>query len=358
MAKAVFEGVRIAGVAGAVPSARVNNLTDHVFCPEDDRRKIVELTRVAEYRKAGPELCASDLCQAAAERLLSALGLTAGAVDAIVFATMTPDYRVPSTACLLQDRLGCSTQVVAYDINMGCSGYIVGLFNACSLIAGGGLRRVLLLAGDTQTKLCHDEDKNVVFILGDGGTATLLEAAPGAAPMVIELMTDGSRYKNLYVPAGGFRRPSTPDTREVRLAPDAGLRSEDHLFMNGMEIFKFSVTDVVKTLTAFMAAEALTPDGVGALFLHQANGFMNDKIARKLKFSPAQVPTTIGFYGNTGSASIPLTIAHHLSANGSKAAERAVLCGFGVGLSWGVATTTFDGICAPGVVDVPSSATA
>jgi 3-oxoacyl-[acyl-carrier-protein] synthase-3 len=242
--------------------------------------------------------------------------------------------------------------VVAYDINMGCSGFVVGLYNACALISGAGLKRVLLLAGDTQTKLCYEQDKNVVFILGDGGTATLLEADPAAEPIVIELMTDGSRFKNLYVPAGGFRQPSTEATRTVRQQPDGGVRSDDNLYMNGMEIFKFSSTDVVKTLAGFMDARKLTAEDVSYLFLHQANGFMNDKIAKKLKFPNEKVPYTIGFYGNTGSASIPLTMAHHFSQNGSAASLPCLMSGFGVGLSWGVVSAVVNGIYAPPVVEL------
>jgi len=352
MAKSVFTGVRISGVAGAVPKATVNNLTDHHFCSAEDRKKIVALTKVLSYRKAPPEICASDLCFAAAEALLAGLGRRPEEIDAIVFATITPDYRVPSTAPVLQHRLKCRTTVIAYDISMGCSGYVVGLYNACSLIKGAGLKRVLLLSGDTQSKLCHDQDKNVVFLLGDGGTATLLEADAGAGDIVVEVMTDGGRFQSLYVPAGGFRQPSTEATRQVREQPDGGMRSEDHLYMNGMEIFKFSVTDVVKTVADFMEAEKLTPGDVGHLFLHQANGFMNDKIARKLKFPPEQVPYTIEFYGNTGSASIPLTMAHHFSQQGSAAKVRCLLSGFGVGLSWGVATMVLDGVYAPPIVEL------
>lgn len=352
MPKSVFSGVRIAGVAGAVPSARVDNLRDHAFVPEDDRRKIVELTKVAEYRRAPAHLCASDLCQAAAETLLSRMGRTPDDIDAIVFASMTPDYRVPSTACLLQDRLRCPSRAAAYDINMGCSGFVVGLYNACALVRGAGLRSVLLLAGDTQTKLCHPEDKNVSFILGDAGTATLVEAAGAGQDVVIELLTDGSRFKNLYVPAGGFRQPSTDQTREVRQQPDGGMRADDHLFMNGMEIFKFSVTDVVKTLAGFMESENLPAEAVDRLFLHQANYFMNDKIAKKLKFGGDKVPYTIPFYGNTGSASIPLTMAHHFSTNAAAGGQRALMCGFGVGLSWGVATATLESLCVPPIVEL------
>jgi 3-oxoacyl-[acyl-carrier-protein] synthase-3 len=352
MPKSVFGGVRISGVAGAVPKNAVNNLTDHEFCALEDRKKIIALTKVASYRKAPAEICASDLCVAAAETLLAGLGRQPEQIDAIVFATLTPDYRVPASACVVQHRLNCRTSVLAYDISMGCSGYVVGLYNACSLIKGAGLKRVLLLAGDTQSKLCYERDKNVVFILADGGTATLLEADPGAGDLVVELMTDGGRFQNLYVPAGGFRRPSTDATRQVREQADGGMRSEDHLYMNGMEIFKFSVTDVVKTLTSFMEAEKLSADVVDHLFLHQANWFMNDKIAKKLKFPAEKVPYTIEFYGNTGSASIPLTMAHHFSQNGSAGKERCLVSGFGVGLSWGVASMALEGVYAPPIVEL------
>jgi 3-oxoacyl-[acyl-carrier-protein] synthase III len=352
MPKSAFGGVRITGVAGAVPKNAVNNLTDHEFCALEDRKKIIALTKVASYRKAPAEICASDLCVAAAETLLAGVGRKPEEIDAIVFATLTPDYRVPSTACLVQHRLNCRTSVVAYDIGMGCSGYVVGLYNACSLIKGAGLKRVLLLAGDTQSKLCYERDKNVVFILADGGTATLLEADAGADDLVVELMTDGGRFQNLYVPAGGFRRPSTDATRQVREQADGGMRADDHLYMNGMEIFKFSVTDVVKTLAGFMEAEKLSADVVDHLFLHQANWFMNDKIAKKLKFPAEKVPYTIEFYGNTGSASIPLTMAHHFSQKGSAGKERCLVSGFGVGLSWGVASMALKGVYAPPIVEL------
>lgn len=347
MPKSTFRGVAICGIAGTVPANKVNVLNNHVFCAAEERNKIAALTGILEYRRATPDLCASDLCQRAAENLLSALSVSPQSIDAIVFSTITPDYRMPSNACLLQARLGASRSVVAYDINMGCSGYVVGLYNACALIAGAGLRRVLLLAGDTQTKLCHEEDKNVVFLLGDGATATLLEADPGAAEIVIEIFTDGSRFKALYVPAGGFRERSSVASREVKLRPDGGLRSDDDLYMDGMEVFKFSSTDVVKALQDFMHAGGLSVEQVDQLVLHQANKFMNDKIAAKLKFPGTKVPYSIQRFGNTASASIPLTIVANSDRFSGKEPVRCILCGFGVGLSWGVADVAFNGLICP-----------
>lgn len=351
MARSTFTGVKLRGVAAAVPEARVDNLTDHDFCSAEDAKKVIALTGVPEYRRAPDGMCASDLCEAAARRLSEGLNVDFGTIDAIVFATMTPDYRVPSTSCVMQDRLGAPTSAVAFDINMGCSAYVVGLYNASALIQAGGLERVLLLTGDTQTKLIHPGDKNVAFLLADGGTATLLEAGGENDRLTIEIRTDGSRFENLYVPAGGFRRKSDETSRQVTERPDGGFRSDDDLYMNGMEIFKFSSSDVVETLAAFMADRELTPEQVDYLFLHQANKFMTDKIASKLKFPKDKVPYSLGRYGNTGSASIPLTIAHHFSQNGAPAGARTLLCGFGVGLSWGVVDLVLDGVYTPPLVE-------
>ena len=355
MAKVTFRGVRIRGVAGAVPSARVDNLRDHTFVPEEDRKKIVALTGVKGYRKAPTGVCTSDLCHSAAEKLLDHLAVPREDVDGLVFATMTPDYVTPSTACVLQDRLGLPQSVVAYDVNMGCSGFIVGLYNACCMIAGAGLRRVLVLSGDTQTKLCHAEDKNVVFIMGDAGTATVVESAPESEQIVMELRTDGRRFRSLYVPAGGCRVPSSAATREVTKRADGSSRSDDDIYMDGMEIFKFAATDVVKTIADFMEGEGLNAENVDTLFLHQANQFMNDKIARKLGFEGSQLPYTIQSYGNTGAASIPLTIASHLAGLASREARhRSVMSGFGIGLSWGVATADLGGTLALPISEVDS----
>jgi 3-oxoacyl-[acyl-carrier-protein] synthase III len=229
---------------------------------------------------------------------------------------------------------------------------VVGLHNACSLIKGAGLNRVLLLAGDTQTKLCYAKDKNVVFLLGDAGTATLLEAKEVSEKIVIELMTDGSRFKSLYVPAGGFREPSTKYTKQIQEDSKGGKRAEDHLYMDGIEVFKFSATDVVKSIQQFMELEDLSVENIDYLVLHQANKFMTDKIARKLKFPPEKVPYSIKTYGNTSSASIPLTIVHNYNKIKCKEKIRCLLSGFGIGLSWGVADVVLDKIFCPEIIEI------
>jgi len=351
MAISVFKDIEVKGIAASVPKKKIMNLVDHTFCSENERKKIVNLTGVSEYRKTSPEVCASDLCEKAARRLIDDLALDPMSIEAVVFATMTPDYRIPSTACVLQDKLRLSRSTVAYDINMGCSGYVVGLYNACSIIQGAGLKRVLLLAGDTQSKLSYEKDKNVVFLLGDAGTASLVEASRGSEDITIEIETDGSRFDKLFVPAGGFRKPSTEQTREVREQPDGGFRSEEHMYMDGMEIFKFSSTDVVKSLSSFMENQGVTAEDVDFLVLHQANKFMNDKIGRKLKFPMEKLPYSIEKYGNTASASIPLTIVHSYGEVIPKGKIRCLLSGFGVGLSWGIVDINLEEIHCPPVIE-------
>ena len=349
MGKSKFNGIKVKGISGVVPPKKIVNLQAHPELAVSEKKKTIKLTGIHEYRKASIDVCASDLCQKAAEILFERLDIPPSTVDAILFVSQTPDHRLPSTACILQDKLSCSTSTIAFDINLGCSGFVYGLYTACSLIQGGGLKRVLLLCGDTQTKLCHDGDKNVNFILGDAGTATIIDQEDGAPEIKMELMTDGSRYDKLIVPAGGFRMPSTEDTRKLIKQADGGVRSLEHITMSGMEIFNFSVTDVVKSIHNFMKEESLDEKNTDYLILHQANKFMTDKIARKLKFPLDKVPYSLGLFGNTSCASIPLTIAYHFSQMEKTGKKKCLLSGFGVGLSWGVIDIIFDNILCPAI---------
>lgn len=350
MAYTVFKSVKITGIVGVVPRNKIDNRIDHV--DEEQKEKIIQLTGIAEYRKAPQHICTSDLCQRAAEILFEELNLNPSVIDAIIFVSQTPDYRVPATSCVLQHKMHCNKNTITIDINSGCTGFIHGLYTACSFINGGQLKKVLLLCGDTQTKLVNMTDKNVSFILGDGGTATLLETDTQASEMAISLYTDGSRYDKLIIPASGYRSLSSPETRKVKLHPDGEQRSLEHLFMDGMAIFNFSATDVVQAIINFMEQRKLTTSIVDYLFLHQANKFLTDKIARKLGFPLEKVPYSLAKFGNTSSASIPLTMAHYFSQKKPHAAKRCLLSGFGVGLTWGVVDIILDNIHTPMIEEI------
>jgi len=351
VSKNSFSNIRINGIAAAVPKFVVNNMEAHPFISPEEKQKTVKLTGMMEYRKASPDVCASDLCQKAAENLFSYMNFSPTEIDAIIFVTQTPDYRMPSTACILQTKLGFKNSTIAFDINLGCSGFIYGFYTAASFISGGGLTNVLLLCGDTQSKLSYEMDKNVCFIMGDAGTATLISKDNNSSPINMLLMTDGSRYDKLIVPAGGFRYPSSVETREVKVQSDGGCRSKEHVYMEGMDIFNFSSIDVVNTIRSFLEEHQIIIENVDYLVLHQANKFMTDKIARKLKFPAEKVLYSLGTFGNTSSASIPLTIAHHFSEEEMQR-KRCIISGFGVGLSWGVADVVLDRIFCPSIAEV------
>jgi 3-oxoacyl-[acyl-carrier-protein] synthase-3 len=348
----IFKNIRIRGVSACVPKAIVNNLHDHQFVSYEEREKTVKLTGIEEYRKASYEQTTSDLCEAASLELFKELDINPSSIDGIILVTMTPDYVAPSSACVLQDKLKLPVTTVAFDVNLGCSGYVYGLYIASSLIQGGSLKRVLLLAGDTQTKIYHNEDKNVVFLLGDAGTATIIEYASSASEIKMKFMTDGSRKDNLIIPAGGCRLPSTEETREIKKQVDGGIRSAEHLYLNGMGVFNFSITDVVNTIKEFIEKENINVNEIDYLLLHQANKFMTDKIAKKLAIPPDKVPYSLFKYGNTSSASIPLTMAHCFSQLNDKKAKHCLLSGFGVGLSWGVVDIMLEDVCYPEVIEI------
>ena len=347
-----FNNVEIIGIAGTVPKGIVSNLNDHPNVSQDEKEKIIQLTGISEYRKSTKEVCSSDLCQRSAETLFSEMNIDPSTIEAIIFVTQTPDYRLPSTACVLQHKLGCKTSTIAFDISLACSGFIYGLYTACSFIEGSGIKRVLLLCGDTQTKLCHSEDKNVSFLLGDAGTASIIDFHEDADPLSITLKTDGSGYDTMIVPAGGFRNPSSEKTGKIAAGRDGGIRSDEHLHMQGIEVFKFAATTVFKTIKEFMDDIDVTEQEIDYLFLHQANKFMTDKIVHKLNIPKNKVPYSLEFFGNTSSASIPLTIANHLSKKEKSLSKRCILSGFGNGLSWGVASVVLDNICCPPVQEI------
>ena len=346
-----FSECSVRGIAAAVPRTIIDNRVYHTKIPQDEVMKRVHLTGINQYRRATPDVCASDLCFHAAINLFNTLDVDPATIDAIIYVTQTPDYRLPATACLLQSRLNCKQNIVAFDINMGCSGFIVGLFNSCTFLSGTHFKRVLLLCGDTQTKLVADDDTNVNFIMGDAGTAILIEKRQDAAPIYMTLNTDGSRFDKLIIPAGGFRLPSSEATREITKQSDGQYRSLEHMYMSGMDVFNFSVTDVATSIKEFMKERELSVETLSYLVLHQANKFMTDKIASKLGFKPEQVLYSMGEYGNTSCASIPLTIAHHMSLF-SKKRQSCLLSGFGVGLSWGVVNLVFDNLICPAIVEV------
>jgi 3-oxoacyl-[acyl-carrier-protein] synthase III len=330
MSACTVSSVALRGIATTVPPQSEVTRTSSGRFGAEEVAKIATSTGIEARVVADASCCASDLCHAAAERLLTELGWDRSTISALVFVSQTPDYILPATSCLLQHRLSLPTTCAAFDVNLGCSGYVYGLWIAASLVAAGQ-RRVLLLVGDTINKLVSPADRATALLFGDAGSATALEADPQAGPMHFVLGTNGAGGRHLMVPAGGARQPHTADTG-VRTARENGnIRSDDDLFMAGAEIFAFTLKEVPPLIDQALAAAGWTPDEVDHIVFHQANRFMLKHLARKMKLDEAKVTIALEHFGNTVSGSIPLAISSALRAEVRK---KFLLAGFGVGYSW------------------------
>ena len=347
-----LQGLAISGIAAAVPAARGRVADDGAAFGTDATSKIAESTGVVERRVAG-SLCTSDLCEAAARDLLDRMKVDRASIDALIFVSQTPDYMLPATACTLQHRLGLPTACAAFDLNLGCSGYVYGLWVAASLAAANGFRRALLLVGDTITRICSPEDRSVALLFGDAGSATLIEARPGAGDMTFVLGTDGAGAEKLIVPAGAFRNPATP-ARLARTAREGGnVRSDADLFMSGADIFAFTLK-AVPALTEKLLNEAKAPaESVDAFVFHQANRFMLNHLAKRMKLPAEKALVALENYGNTSSASIPLALVTNLAPRLQNGPMNLVLEGFGVGFSWAGVHLRTDAMTVCPLVEVP-----
>lgn len=328
------DNVHIAGIASAVPDKTIS-WRDHVAVfGEAEMLKITQNTGIESRRISPQGICTSDLCIAAANPLLAELNVDRATIDAVFLVTQSPDYKLPATACSIAHRLGLSTDCAAFDINLGCSGYTYGLWTASHLIASQGAARVLLLAGETATREIHPHDRSAVPLFGDAGSATLLEYAPGSKPMHFRYGTDGAGQNNLIVPAGAHRLRSSQSTRCEQMYPDGNPRALDHLYMNGAEVFAFTIERVPTLLLQTAEDAGWSSDDVDAFVLHQANGFMLKHLARAAGIPPDKLPLALKDFGNTSSASIPLAMTVCLRDKITQAAQKLVLAGFGVGYSW------------------------
>jgi 3-oxoacyl-[acyl-carrier-protein] synthase III len=326
MAWARIEGVVMRGVSTCVTAGTTGSAEDEAHFTGEEVLRVVKMAGVKERHVAGEAVCTSDLCFEAGQRLMKAIGWEPGTVDLLIFITQTPDYFMPSTACLLQKRLGLAIDCAAFDVNLGCSGFPYGLCLAGKMLQGPGLKRALLLMGETPSKVCHPSDRATRLIFGDAGSACALEADPDGAPMSFVLHTDGGGADDFIVRAGGFRDrfPSV----------DRG----HYIEMNGANIFAFTMQRVPSLLTDALALAGWTADQVDYFAFHQANGFIIEHLRKKAGLPRHKVPIVIDRFGNTGGCSVPLVLTQGGLRAPSDRWFRLVLLGFGVGLSWAAAT--------------------
>lgn len=317
-------GSKIAGVVSCVPAQTVDNARFYEQFG-DKAHDIEKMIGVRERRWTGHDQTTADLCQRAAETLLKRLEWEAASVDALIFVTQTPDYRLPATACALQARLGLGTNVIALDVNLGCSGYPYGLWLAMATIASGTARRVLLLVGDTISKTVDPEDRSTAMLFGDAGTATAIEADAESEARFI-LGTDGRGERQLIIAEGAYR--AAPEH-----AADATGPRSDVLYMDGGAIFNFTLATVPPLVAATLEAGG-GMDAFDAFLFHQANAFMLRHLAKKSKLPADKVPINIDRFGNTSSATIPLLMTSELADRLRTERAKLGMFGFGVGFSW------------------------
>ena len=362
MPDAILSHVRLEAVYAAVPEREI--------CIEDElehyggSRKKAERARkiigTDRRRVALPGLKTSDLCLAAAKRLLDERNVDRASVDALILVTQSPDFELPATACRLQEALGLSRRCAAFDVNQGCSGYVYGLWMAAGLIASGACAKVLLLAGDAAYIPRPITNRIIAPIFGDGGSASLLTREEGLS-LAFTLGTDGSGYKHIIIPGG---RAALPYRRifeenkeffeDIVDASDTAWRLNE-VFMNGSAIFDFTLNTIPEHINNVLHRYNLSPENIDWLFLHQANKQIVESIADKVGFAREKAPSVaFSRYGNLSSASIPASLCEHFGQKGNSGGAAMLLCGYGVGLSWASCLVRGQHVaCAP-VINVPN----
>lgn len=326
-------GAEIKGIAAAVPSTVVSN-RDYDYISEEERNLLIKTTGIEKRYFAREGLTTGDLCEQAAQKLIAGLGWKTEEIDLLIFVSQSPDHFVPATSVILQHKIGLGKQTAAFDINLGCSGYVYGLSVVSSMLTTGGFRKALLCAGDISTAALNPKDKSSYPLFGDAGTVTALEYNSAAAPMAFNLQSDGSGKDAIIIPDGGMRNRISDETYiETESAPGV-IRHRRNLWLNGFDVFNFSVREAppnILQLLEYCSIDTSLPD---LYVMHQANKLMNETIRKKLKIGPEKVPYSLDEFGNTSSASIPLTMVTRCS-EAAQTSKRWLLASFGVGLSWG-----------------------
>jgi len=351
MALLNIQNVSIRGVSAALPK-NVEYVKDYHLFSENEAKKFSASTGIYERRLANKTTTASDLCFDATEKLLDNLKWGRKDIDCLIFVTQTPDYVLPSTSCILQNRLNLSKEAVVFDISLGCSGWIYGLMTISNLLNTGTFKKGLLLVGDTITKTCSFEDKSTYPLFGDAGTATALEFDENSMGLKFHLSADGSGADAIHIPHGGYRYQTSKKSFQNEIFGNGITRKPLNLALEGMNVFSFGISKAPQSIKKLIDHFGINFDAVNYFIFHQANFFMNEKIRKKLKIPEDKVPYTLSEYGNTSCATIPLTIVDRLAKNTLNSKLEIIACGFGVGLSWGSVWFNLDNIVCPEVIEI------
>lgn len=323
------------GITRSFPSKELTNEDLNLLFPDWGVEKIASKTGIHRRFIADVDEFTSHLATSAAQNLFQAWDLNPHEVDALILVTQSPDYFLPTTACIVHENLGLREDASAVDVNMGCSGYIYGLSLASALIDSDQAGKVLLLTGDTYSKFLNEKDKSVKTIFGDGATASLIERS-GAEGSIGKFVfgTDGSGAKHLIVPNGGLRSGEALSPKSNPISRNLA-ESKFDLFMDGPEIFNFTLRVTEKSLNEVLRINNLAQDDIDFFVFHQANAFMLDHLRKKLEIPEEKFPVMMKDWGNTVSSTIPMALVEMEELGMLQESKTIMLLGFGVGLSWG-----------------------
>lgn len=353
MAFLEVRNVEIKGVATAVPK-QVKVAKEMPYFTEVESENFSNVTGVISSHVAPDDMTLSDLCQVAAEKLLTESGWERESIDLLMFVSTSRDFYIcPNTSNILQNKLGLRTECMAFDLPFACSGYVYGLSVASMLMQGGQLKRALLLVGEMTSKNQSHLDKTVWSLHGDAGSATLLEYNPNTKhPMQFNLGGDGSGWEAIICREMGVRNMTTEESLKYKKYEEGIERNATQCSMDGMSVFSFAISRPGQCIKGLSEHFNFEISQIDYLLIHQANKMIDEKIRRKLKLDPCQVPYSMTYYGNTSSCTIPVTMISQLREILSNSEKELVMCGFGSGLSWGSAHVFTENIICPEMIEV------
>ena len=332
MAKVRFNNVGIKAVSACVPKNKQKTKELSYFLSEETIFSLENSTGIKERHISTLEICTSDLCYEAAKNLLADNNIEPESIDMLLFMSQTADYKIPTTSTILQNRLGLSKTCACMDLVNACSGFVYGLSSAYSYASMEGINRVLLLSGDTISKVLNKKDKVSYPVFGDAGTAALIEKGSYCESW-FELGSNGGGYESIVISAeNGGRNPVSEESLKECPTEDGSYRSALQMKMEGMDVFSFAISTVPKSLKSVFEFSGKTDSDVDLYLLHQANKYILEVVSKKLKIDMTKIPINIDRFGNTSSASIPLLLSSEYGD--SELSKNCMLCGFGAGLSW------------------------
>jgi 3-oxoacyl-[acyl-carrier-protein] synthase-3 len=342
--------VSIKGISAAVPKQSESNY-DLQGYEKEELEKLISTLGI-ETRRVATGHCASDLCMAAADKLIEELGWDKSEIEVLFFVTQTPDHYLPGTSMFIQEKLGLPKSCVTFDINQGCAGYVYGLSLISSFLAASGIKKGLLLVGDTITKLISPFDRSLTPIFSDCGTATALEFNSNSENIDFNISSEGKDFDSIIIPEGGARYPLNEASFEYKEHDGNIQRKGFHLTMKGLNVFNFSIKKVTPNVEELLQKNNLSNADIDYFVFHQANRLILEALSSKLKLDALKVPSSLRNFGNTSGSTIPLTIVSNLRDEKGMVNGRMLLSGFGVGLSLASAIINFKGVVCPQIIEL------